>query len=46
MASAQATANEASSRIATEDGADADFDRIAAVTGQKCEWVAAPGSID
>ena len=25
---------------------DADFDRIAAVTGQKCEWVAAPGSID
>jgi len=24
---------------------DADFDRIAAVTGQKCEWVAAPGSI-
>jgi predicted nucleic acid-binding protein len=25
---------------------DADFDRIAAMTGQKCEWVAAPGSID
>jgi predicted nucleic acid-binding protein len=25
---------------------DADFDRIASVTGQKCEWVAAPGSID
>jgi len=25
---------------------DADFDRIAEVTGQKCEWVAAPGSID
>jgi predicted nucleic acid-binding protein len=25
---------------------DADFDRIAAVTGQKCEWVAAPDSID
>ena len=25
---------------------DADFDRIAALTGQKCEWVAAPGSID
>ena len=25
---------------------DADFDRIAAVTGQKCEWVAPPGSID
>jgi hypothetical protein len=25
---------------------DGDFDRIAAVTGQKCEWVAAPGSID
>lgn len=25
---------------------DADFDRIAAVTGQKCEWVVAPGSID
>jgi len=25
---------------------DADFDRIAAVTGQKCEWVATPGSID
>lgn len=25
---------------------DADFDRIAAVTGQKCEWVADPGSID
>jgi predicted nucleic acid-binding protein len=25
---------------------DADFDRIAIVTGQKCEWVAAPGSID
>jgi predicted nucleic acid-binding protein len=25
---------------------DSDFDRIAAVTGQKCEWVIAPGSID
>lgn len=25
---------------------DADFDRIAAVTGQKCEWVVTPGSID
>jgi predicted nucleic acid-binding protein len=25
---------------------DSDFDRIAAVTGQKCEWVVAPGSID
>ena len=25
---------------------DADFDRIASVTGQKCEWVATPGSID
>jgi predicted nucleic acid-binding protein len=25
---------------------DADFDRIAAMTGQKCEWVAPPGSID
>jgi predicted nucleic acid-binding protein len=25
---------------------DSDFDRIAAVTGQKCEWVAPPGSID
>jgi hypothetical protein len=25
---------------------DADFDRIAAVTGQICEWVAIPGSID
>jgi predicted nucleic acid-binding protein len=25
---------------------DADFDRIASVTGQKCEWVAVPGSID
>ena len=25
---------------------DADFDRISAVTGQKCEWVAAPGSTD
>ena len=25
---------------------DADFDRIASMTGQKCEWVAAPGSID
>lgn len=25
---------------------DADFDRIAAVTGQPCQWVAAPGSID
>ncbi len=25
---------------------DSDFDRIAAVTGQKCEWVVAAGSID
>ena len=25
---------------------DADFDRIAAVTGQRSEWVAPPGSID
>jgi predicted nucleic acid-binding protein len=25
---------------------DSNFDRIAAVTGQKCEWVIAPGSID
>ena len=25
---------------------DADFDRIAAVTGQKCEWVVASGSVD
>lgn len=25
---------------------DADFDRIAAVTGQPCEWVVAAGSID
>ena len=25
---------------------DADFDRIALVTGQRCEWVATPGSID
>jgi predicted nucleic acid-binding protein len=25
---------------------DADFDRIAAVTGQPCEWVVSPGSID
>jgi predicted nucleic acid-binding protein len=25
---------------------DADFDRISAVTGQKCEWVVSPGSID
>jgi predicted nucleic acid-binding protein len=25
---------------------DSDFDRIAAVTGQKCEWVVAPGSVD
>jgi len=25
---------------------DADFDRIAAVTGQKCEWVVAPGTIN
>ncbi|HKV87219.1 MAG TPA: PIN domain nuclease [Candidatus Dormibacteraeota bacterium] len=25
---------------------DADFDRISAVTGQKCEWVVAAGSID
>jgi predicted nucleic acid-binding protein len=25
---------------------DADFDRIAAVTGQKCEWVAPAGAVD
>jgi predicted nucleic acid-binding protein len=25
---------------------DADFDRIAAVTGQLCEWVVAAGSVD
>jgi|SRR5436190_24017432 len=25
---------------------DADFDRIAAVTGQACEWVAPSGSVD
>jgi predicted nucleic acid-binding protein len=25
---------------------DADFDRIAAVTGQVCEWVVPPGSVD
>ena len=25
---------------------DADFDRIAAVTGQACEWVVPPGSVD
>jgi hypothetical protein len=25
---------------------EADFDRIAAVTGQRCEWVVAQGSID
>lgn len=25
---------------------DADFDRIARATGQVCEWVVAPGSID
>jgi predicted nucleic acid-binding protein len=25
---------------------DADFDRIAKVTGQPCEWVVAPGSVD
>jgi hypothetical protein len=25
---------------------DADFDRISAVTGQRCEWVVPPGSID
>jgi predicted nucleic acid-binding protein len=25
---------------------DADFDRIAAVTGQHCEWVVEPGSAD
>lgn len=25
---------------------DADFDRIAAVTGQRCEWVVTAGSID
>lgn len=25
---------------------DADFDRIAAVTGQPCEWVVPAGSVD
>ena len=25
---------------------DADFDRIATVTGQPCEWVVPPGSVD
>ncbi len=25
---------------------DADFDRIAAVTGQACEWVVPPGTLD
>jgi len=25
---------------------DADFDRIAAVTGQPCQWVVPPGSVD
>lgn len=25
---------------------DADFDRIAAVTGQGCEWIVPPGSVD
>jgi predicted nucleic acid-binding protein len=25
---------------------DADFDRIATVTGQRCEWVVPPGSVD
>jgi hypothetical protein len=25
---------------------DADFDRVAAMTGEKCEWVATQGSID
>ena len=25
---------------------DADFDRIAAVTGQRSEWIVAPGSVD
>jgi predicted nucleic acid-binding protein len=25
---------------------DADFDRIAAVTGQSCEWIAPAGSVD
>jgi predicted nucleic acid-binding protein len=25
---------------------DADFDLITAVTGQKCEWVVAPGSVE
>lgn len=25
---------------------DADFDHIAAATGQRCEWVVAPGSVD
>jgi predicted nucleic acid-binding protein len=25
---------------------DADFDRIAEVTGQQCEWVLRPGSVD
>jgi predicted nucleic acid-binding protein len=25
---------------------DADFDRISAVTGQRCEWVVPSGSVD
>jgi hypothetical protein len=25
---------------------DADFDRIAAVTGQRCEWILPAGSVD
>ena len=25
---------------------DADFDRISAVTGQRCEWVVPAGSVD
>ena len=25
---------------------DVDFDLIAAVTGQRCEWVVAPGTVD
>lgn len=25
---------------------DADFDRISAATGQRCEWVVPPGSVD
>jgi predicted nucleic acid-binding protein len=36
----------AESRTLTVLHYDADFDRIAAVTGQSCEWVVPAGSID